>query len=414
MLIGHSGCAHLGYFPRNPRTVTIDGNTLPIREHDGHVAHRLIVDGMIAAGVGLALDGGDLFHTPSPTVATLDVAMAHDRLLRDAGIDTFYNTGNHDAAVVARRLTPTALMGAADGNCVCTGVATGRGPAEGRYEILEFADVAYHVVSHQGLSITSRESDPFEIAPVSGKTNILVSHGAFEADNRIYGAAEPHGDEYPIPTEWAEPMDLMVLSHFHQMGKVEWAGGCPVWWTGSSLRRGFADPQNDRGWLLVDTDGATPTVTEHPIWQRPQYEMDTVNADGMSPTEVVAAIQDNLMNVVWEDDASLELTGHGGPIVRQQVWGLDQAGRQYLDAHRKVLDDYAEGAAEWILRMESRQSQTSGVDAAMRTAVRALETPLARFDHMADQLGIGIDADVRAPAMVGARATLATGTEGKR
>ena len=52
MLIGHSGCAHLGYFPRNPRTVTIDGNTLPIREHDGHVAHRLIVDGMIAAPLG--------------------------------------------------------------------------------------------------------------------------------------------------------------------------------------------------------------------------------------------------------------------------------------------------------------------------------------------------------------------------
>lgn len=414
MRIGHSGCAHLGYFPRNPRTVTVGGNTLPIREHDGYVAHRLIIEAMISAGVDLAFDGGDLFHTPSPSMATLDVAMEHDRALRNAGVDTFYNTGNHDAAVAARRLTPTALMGAADGNCVCTGVQTGRGPAEGRYEIVEFDHLAYHVVSHQGLSITSSEDDPFEITPVAGKTNILVSHGAFEADNRIYGAAEPHGDEYPVPTDWADLVDLMVLSHFHQMGKVEWAGGCPVWWTGSSLRRGFADPQNDRGWLLVDATGDTPTVTENPIWQRPQYELDTVNADGMAPAEVVAAIQDNLMGVAWEDPESYELTGHGGPIVRQQVWGLDQAGRQYVEAHRKVLDDYADGAAEWNLRLESRQSASAGIDHAMQTAVRALETPLARFDQLADTLGAGIDPTVRPPAMVAARATLAAGTEGNQ
>lgn len=402
--LGVKGCIHLGYRTASPRRV----NGVPIREIDGHVAHRLIVDQMIAAGVDLAFDGGDLFHHSAPTGRSRRVAAQHDKLLRDAGIETFYNSGNHDVSV-GESETPTILLAWEDGNGVCVGLETGRGPKEGRYEKLSYEGVTLHVVSHEGLSIVAQQADPFEIEPDKGVHNILLSHGAFSAAKDWYGAADPHGDQYAIPKEWARSVDLMALSHYHQMEQVNWKGDeteeserCPVWWTGSALRRGFSDDPSPRGWLLITEQDGELDVAPQEIWQRPQWELPGIDASRFAPLEVVDQIEANLAAVDWYDEVSYEMTGHGGPILRQTITNLDAAHRGMVGAHSNRIEAAASEAAEWSLKLGGKQSM-SKVGASVSAQVEALASPLDKWDGMRKELGEMIHERVRDVALGSAR-----------
>ncbi|GAA3143279.1 hypothetical protein GCM10020255_020600 [Rhodococcus baikonurensis] len=74
-----------------------------------------------------------------------------------------------------------------------------------------------HVVSHNGLDPRLPERgiivDP---QPIEGGVNILVSHGIFSADGRLFGADDRHGAERVIPEEWVNRgWDQSILSDYH-------------------------------------------------------------------------------------------------------------------------------------------------------------------------------------------------------
>lgn len=362
--IGVRGCQHLGYAARNMRLDRITGWNQ--RVVDGHIAHGLIMQDMLHAGVDGIVDGGDLSHWNKPVPRDIEVAHRVDDLRVAAGIWAVANSGNHCAGggadLSAMSIMHRPHLGL---NAVYPdpkrGPSDGTGPHPGLYEIHTPVDgLALHCVSHYGLDRSLADLgihiDP---QPLPGCVNLLFCHGVFEADGRLYQCVNPHGEERPIPVDWAHRgWDAVLLSHYHTPGPVSGFDNrerCQVWYTGSALTRGFADEAGPRGWLLVTIhDTGRVAVELRTIWQRPQFDLPPIDATGLSAADlddiIIGSIGDTPL---WDEESAL-ITGDGGAIVRQVISNTVPAQRQALGARAGRYTNLTRDAAWWSITYERR------------------------------------------------------------
>lgn len=401
--IGVRGCQHLGYQATGMRTHR--GTGWNQRVVDGHIAHEATMRAMLAAGVDGIVDGGDLTHWNRPLPRDVEVANRVDDLRAAAGLWAVGNSGNHCAgggndlsamgvmhrpALGIHAVFPTPERGLDDRI----------GPHPGLYEVHTSETnprlpdgVALHFVSHYGLSKHLRDLGiDIDPTPLPGHVNLFFSHGVFATDERLYQCIDPHGEERPIPGEWAtRGWDAMILSHYHTLGAVPGYGDSDhgqVWYTGSSLRRGFSDEPGQRGWLAVTIhDTGRVTIEPRTIWQRPQHDLPTVDAADLTAADLDDAITSNLAALDLYDPDSHRLTGHGGAIVRQRVTGTTPAQRQALAALHGRFATLTQEAAHWTLTATPAQTVRDATNGEPSRAITARITDFgAALESRADRL----------------------------
>ncbi len=376
--IGFRGCAHLGYASRRIAKHPTSGWDL--RVVDGHVAHQLIMHDMLDCGVAGIVDGGDLFHWSRPRIRDIECALTVDDMRVENGAWLLVNTGNHDAShgsdvsatsvlhrptLNARSVYPDPMALAADH------IEQHAQTWPGFYEIHQpnpDVPLYLHLIPHHGLDPELAEFgitiDPH---PVPDAVNVLSTHGIFMADERLYRAVERHGAERIIPTDWANRgWDAVILSDYHTQGPIpgygedDGRGRGQVWYTGSALCRGFSDDPGPRGWLLVELhEDGTVSVTPRHVWQRPQRDLEPVNATGKTVNEINDEVQQRLSSQRWWDEGSAELTGHGGWIVRLKITGTSREQRHGLESRRGEWDQLMSEAASWHISMDTAPGTVS-------------------------------------------------------
>jgi hypothetical protein len=188
---------------------------------------------------------------------------------------------------------------------------------------------------------------------------LLFGHGVFDADGRLYQCVNPHGEERPIPVDWAHRgWDAVLLSHYHTAGPVpgfdEGAHG-QVWYTGSALTRGFADETGPRGWLLVTIrDTGRVAIELRTIWQRPQFDLPAIDATELSITDLDDLVIGHIGGATLEDEESAHISRDGGAIVRQIIRNTVPAQRQALSARAGRYANLTRDAAWWSISYEQR------------------------------------------------------------
>lgn len=367
MRAGFYGCAHLGY--RMGGMARTHPSGLNIREVDGYATYGLVVRDMIAHGVQFISDGGDTFHVHAPTPRAIDEALKVDDLRVLAQIPRTTNTGNHDksssghvsaVAAVHRPALASYSVFPRDGRPDSELM----GPLPGLYEVhqpVEDLPVYLHIVSDAGLNPRLRDRGvDVSPTPIAGAVNILVAHGIFSADDRLFGAVDGHGSARMIPSEWVDRgFDASVLSDYHTPGPIPGFGPNErptgqVWMTGSLIGRGFSDDICTRGWLLVELLADGQLRIEHkPVWMRPQVDFEPIDCTDTTVDEINVAVRRRLAERRWWDDVSADITGDGGMLLRQRLRGASTAQRHSIRALAGEWATAAGDAAYWGVSFES-------------------------------------------------------------
>lgn len=359
LTFGAYGCAHLGYAMSGlTRTGTIGG--MNQRRIDAMLAHDAIISAAVTAGVDVILNLGDTFHTPRPYPEEAQVALHVDETAVRAGIPRYLLPGNHDVHgcddVAATAIMHRPALGSHSTHLGVTG-PVGDGPVPGRYAryplstpqgdrlLLGGKPVILHVVTPQGLpspALTARGIviDP---RPVDGAVNVLLSHGI--VDTFAPGLAATAGPGRVIPGVWLDRgFDLALFGDIHTPGPVP-GHRTPAWYVGSSVRRGFSDPDASRGWAEVTLSAdADPVAELHPIWQRPQRDLAPIDCASLTPDQARDAAAVALDAQVWSDPASEQFTGDGGYLLRQPFLNTTPAHRAAIGAAKAMLVGRAVGA----------------------------------------------------------------------
>ncbi len=299
------GDDHLGYAARC-RIHPASG--LNHRVRDGYLALRERVTQAIEAQVHLVLQTGDLFHRSWPAVSDIVWARQQFDRLAQAGIPVVGNTGNHDASSERGKSPATAAVHDPD-----RGVDFVLEP----YRVLHPVDgLAVHMVSHYGLA----QAERLLPEPTPGAVNVLSAHGAaMVPGHEVFRCTDSPGEQ-PIGLDLlADPRwAVTALGHYHGMDEI-----LPrVWYAGSAVRRGFADPPGGRGWLLLDIqpDGSVQVQPQY-ITQRPQFDLPVIDAAGWTGAQVEEAIRAHLAQVDLTDAIVRQVVTNCAASVRR---GVDQ------------------------------------------------------------------------------------------
>jgi DNA repair protein SbcD/Mre11 len=338
--------SHLGYATDCRKHVQSGINQ---RVVDGYTAFKESITQIINADVDFAMHGGDLFHRSWPSVS--DIVWARQQLerLSEAGIPMYGNTGNHDASGERGKSPATAAVH--DPN---RGIHMITDP----YARIEPVDgLIIHAVSHYGLAQEERLIPD----PADGAVNILTAHGAaLVPGHEIFHCADSPGEQ-PIGLDLLtnDGFAMHLLGHYHGMGEII----DNVWYAGSSIRRGFSDPEGGRGWLLVTvhTDGSVKIDPQY-IRQRPQHDLPKIDARGLSGAEVDERIRANL--------AAFDIDN---AILRQVVTNCSTSTRGGID--RPALQRLASDALMWLpdfrrpeVTHDDGERTVEGVGASLKTA----------------------------------------------
>lgn len=410
--IGVRGCQHLGYAASGMRAHK--RSHWNQRIHDGHYAHEATMRSMIEHGVDGIVDGGDLTHFNKPLPRDVEAANKVDDLRAAAGIWGIGNSGNHcagggnDISAMGVMHRPAMGMSAVYPDPLRR-AGDGVGPFPGLYEIHTSETnsalpdgLALHMVSHYGLSRFLPEAGiTIDPTPLPGHVNLFFSHGVFQADERLYQCVNPHGEERPIPPEWAtRGWDAMLLSHYHTLGAVPGYGDGErgqVWYTGSSLRRGFSDEAGVRGWLRVTiADTGHVRIDVVPIWQRPQIDLPVIDATDLSTTDLDDLITANVSAISLTDAESGDLTDDPGVILRQRIANTTGTQRRALAGLRGRYLSLTEPAAWWsglvfdgaVMPEVTRASQMPRLDWSTARTVDFSADLRGRYERLRDAVQV--------------------------
>lgn len=309
--------SHLGYKSGDKNI-----NGINLREQDGYDALHAIVSGIIDEGVDAVVHGGDLFHTPMPSIRAIKVAHKELRRLVNAGIPVFITSGNHDTSDILADLPATASVEEAGINVV-----------EDMEQTFE-ADTGLRifVVSHRGV-----ESAGDIVSPVDGDVNILVSHASVEEEGSILHTEDAPREKVLQSSALDLPWSAVLLGHIHNRHFVK--GRENVFYAGSALRRGFSDNEGDRGWTLVEvTPSGLVTYSHHNISQRPQFDLGVVDASGMTGAEVEDLILGKVSEIPDLSIARIAVSGCA-PTTRREIpaSGLSEQRQRLLRFDHKFL-----------------------------------------------------------------------------
>lgn len=327
--IAHLADTHLGYVARC-RTNSEGVNE---RFNDGVTGYYQTIEDILNHDVDLVVHGGDLFHQSAPGVAEIAVARRGLAAFARAGLPVYGATGNHDFATDRGKLSATAAVNDPDRNIhMVTGSARLLHPTDG---------INIHIVSHAGLIGVERAAPD----PTPGDINIFVTHGAAQIPGTdLFTCADSPGEAVVGYDMLTKDWDITLLGHYHSRGALpgfDKPGKGQAWYAGSLLRRGFSDAPGGRGWLLVEVDNDTITVTPRNITQRPQNDLPTIDAAGKNGAQVEEEIRHNLDQAQHVD----------GAILRQRVTNCPVSTRRSVNS--AALNKLTEKALIWQLEFRS-------------------------------------------------------------
>lgn len=314
---------HLGYAAKCRN----NSSGINIRNVDGLLGLRETVTQILnEEDIDLALHGGDFFHRPQPAIA--EIVFANKQLGRfsKAGIPVIGLTGNHDFANDKSKSPATAALDDPDRdiNMVTSPYKIFK-PVEG---------VNIHVISHLGLLSAERIIPE----PIDGEINIFTTHGAAQVPgHEVFACLDSPGEAVIGYDVLTLPWTASLLGHYHGMGALPGFQSDlgQAWYAGSLLRRGFSDPEGGRGWLLATIhDDGHVTVEPKYIHQRPQFDLQFIDATGLTGKDVEERMRANL--------AKVEV---GDAIIRQRVINCSLPTRRGVDL--KSLGELTEKALIW-------------------------------------------------------------------
>jgi DNA repair exonuclease SbcCD nuclease subunit len=320
--------SHIGYRAKTRN----NAQGINIRVQDGYDAFREIIAQIIKSEgkdkIDAVICGGDLFHGSHPSIRDIATVQWYLRELAKHGIPFYGLAGNHDATDIRADMAAVAAVNDPD-----RGIHALYTP----YAMYDLADgIVLHSVSHHGLG----DDDAPEIKPVADSYNIFTTHGAAldPKNHTLMRCAESPREQF-IPVEMIvdDAFIVKLLGHYHSRYAV---GGesLNTWYSGSTLRRGFSDAPGDRGWLLVKVDEGVVSVTPQNISQRPQYDLDVIDASGQNASDVMDLLTININRTLEAEKA---------PIVRQKIINVNRGVREGLDIER--INELTKHTLMWSL-----------------------------------------------------------------
>lgn len=338
--IGFIADTHIGY--RDGMKMTKEG--VNIREQDGYDALAEVVDKLIQlkeeGKLHVVVHGGDLFHTSHPSIRSLVWVQYQLGRLHKAGIPFYGMAGNHDASDEQANIAAVAPI-----NDPSKGIHALYKPA-GRYKIEHpeaEGDIYLHAIAHHGLSANEAP----EIEVIDGAVNILTTHGAaVHPSNKTLLHCMDSPREQIIPTEVLlnDDINIRLLGHYHTRGKVVEG----THYAGSTLRRGWSDDPGARGITLVgvEPDGESSVVEYIDIYQRPQYDLEVIDAKGLTAEEVEERVIAHL------EKTKTDAQGNPiQPLLRQKVENVPLTVKNMVN--RNLLHKAASHGLTWKLDMET-------------------------------------------------------------
>lgn len=289
---------------------SLDGRAVPVRELDGYVAWDSAISGVIADGVDAVVIAGDLFYEPHPSYRALAHALDGLRRLSDAGIPVYVIAGNRDSDAASGDVPYAMLAHQPD-----AGIYVHSEPYQ-TYQLLQEPNIVLHMVSH---SMHDESTEVMkQVKPVADAINIFTTHGTVVDPDRKERIKLPDTIREKVISDifLNEGWDVMMLGH---LSERQWVGSPEdkVFYNGSLIRRGFADPEGElgRGYTLWRFDLVTGDVVQElrTVAQRPQFDLEPIYAEGMDSSDLTEAIVGNLVGVEGVGEE---------PIVRQLVFGV--------------------------------------------------------------------------------------------
>ena len=300
--IAHCADWHLGY--RSGKKT--DENGVNLRLLDGFRALEKVVDGIIAEKVDCVLVAGDVFHSPFPQPIEIVFAQEQLRRFAEASIPVYQLAGNHEATDVAADVASSKIL-----DDPWRKIYSHVEP----YAVHEIADgLILHLVSRHQFKRQKGTLDA--IRPVDGAVNLFSSHGSvLDPETNLMLSTPQSPREIVIPEQLLHQWDYLLLGHIHERKKVS----DKIFYNGSLLRRGFSDKECElkRGWTLVsvETDG-TVTLEPQVVEERPQFDLPSVDASGLTADDVsdkiIAALKSTQTDGVSFDPLK-------APLVRQKI-----------------------------------------------------------------------------------------------
>lgn len=329
--------SHLGYRAK----VKANSKGINVRVQDGYDALRETVGQILASDpkIDAVIHGGDLFHYSKPSIRDIATAQFYTRALAKQGIPFYGVAGNHDATDIRSEMAAVAPVNDPDKKIFALFEP---------YAKYELADgIVLHSISHHGLA--SGESP--EVKAVAGSINLFTTHGAaLDPKNKelMMCADSPREQMIPVELILDDSFVVKLLGHYHSRYPV---GGKSLntWYSGSSVRRGFSDDAGDRGWLLVQIeDDGSVKVSPRNISQRPQYDLDIIDAVDLSTNEVMDLLEINMKRTTKTD---------AEPIVRQKIINASRSLKEGLDRHK--IGELSEHMLVWQLEFTKPETVKS-------------------------------------------------------
>jgi DNA repair exonuclease SbcCD nuclease subunit len=347
MRVAALGDAHLG---RSYLPYTIDG--VNQRERDFEVSFEAAVDLALAQQPDVLVWLGDIFDHPRPTYRSFRIAQRMLVKIRDHGIPTVVISGNHDTPRLPGTGSPytvlTDTFANSDVHFACRMA----------YERIELPGLVVHAVPQMlTVSDTLEALEEAARSRDADRTNLLLTHP------RITQVEPRYADINEIEVDAGMlQSDFVLLGHYHFHTQV----GRGIWYAGSTDTFTFADdPDKPKGIVVLDTD--TGECTHVPLaGQRPLVTLDTVQALGLSPTEV--------QDLVLQRAAAVP----EGAVARLFLDGVDPEAYRLLDL-QAVRD--AAGAALHL------KIEPTFVGVLAQADLPELESMPARWDAYLDSPG---------------------------
>lgn len=327
-----------------------------LRVLDGYRTWAHAVDEIIASKPDLFLMGGDIFHQAHPTIRTIIEAQKGFRKIAAAGIPVYCIVGNHDATDVRSEIPASGVLNEPANNI--------HSFIEPYVKVEVAPGIFVHCLSHHAYS--EQEETMKKIKLVPNAINILLSHGScFDTNLNVILHCPQEPREIVLPESLINlPWDFTFLGHIHERGfigskdgGVSDTAGRKQFYGGSILRRGFTDKpcRLGRGWTMWEIDDNKNFIpTFHKLWQRPQYDLPTINALDKNSDEIESILISQLEKMNNELGT---IDNSNAPIVRQTIHNISPA--KYVSINWKKTSDYTKQYLTYTLRKEIQESATS-------------------------------------------------------
>lgn len=332
---------HLG----RPMYNVVHENGVNIREYDAYVIFEKAVTEIIESGVEFVLVPGDTFDRPMPNIRSMVFAQEQFRRFADANIKVVGLAGNHDTNDVLEDVAASKIL-----HDAYRGIYSFVEP----YKVVEIIpNVFVHAISHHGF--LQQDETMSKIKPVDGAINILTTHGSCVdpiLEMVLHTEQSPREVVLPDKLITGYDWDAVLLGHIHErrfVKNINDSRDFPIYYNGSTYRRGFSDGLSDLGigWTLWSIDTSTKVFS--PVFknipQRPQYDFPLIDASGFSSSDLTDIILGHLKTTQVTE--SNDFDASNAPLLRQKIINISTS--QYAGLDMKEIDRQRKHALYWKL-----------------------------------------------------------------